>query len=245
MGAVLPDGEPFGQADKQQADERRTVAKLLEECKSQANSNTVAGFRNVTPILLLMAQVQRIQGLSLAAPLVAIWDLEAFYTAAAMVGIGLVSLVVFLGVPYSLLSLLKWGLSRLLQSGRRSSQGTQTDPAPRPKPVAFDSEAREERARRREEEKFAQEYVDRCTDLQSLLSERCREIRDLEHALIEARRENRALTSCLERVLAERHPPEIWVATSRGERYHLPNCGNIRHSTKVQRFSPCQQCLGA
>ena len=143
MGAVLPDGEPFGQADKQQADERRTVAKLLEECKSQANSNTVAGFRNVTPILLLMAQVQRIQGLSLAAPLVAIWDLEAFYTAAAMVGIGLVSLVVFLGVPYSLLSLLKWGLSRLLQSGRRSSQGTQTDPAPRPKPVAFDSEARE------------------------------------------------------------------------------------------------------
>ena len=88
MDAVLPDGQPYGQADEEAAAEKRTVAKLLKECKSNANVNSVASIGNLRPILLLMAQVHGGQGLSLVTP-AAMWlDLEAFYTAAASVGIG-------------------------------------------------------------------------------------------------------------------------------------------------------------
>ena len=65
MDAVLPDGQPYGEADEEAAAEKRTVAKLLKECKSNANVNSVASIGNLRPILLLMAQVHGGQGLSL------------------------------------------------------------------------------------------------------------------------------------------------------------------------------------
>ena len=105
--------------------------------------------------------------------------------------------------------------------------------------------SREERLTQqlREHERFAQEYVERCTYLEQLLSERSRETREMERALAEARREKRALEARVEALSRERCPPEICVAVSRGERYHRPGCGNIRHS-RIQSFTPCQACLG-
>ena len=242
MGAILPDGEPYGQEDKRAADEKRAIAKLLKECKSAANVNSVTTFGKLMPILLLMAQVQGSQGLSLAAPVAALWDLETFYTATALLGIGLVTVVVFLGLPYSLLKFLKWGLGKFFKSAGKVSRETQTEKE-RALAVATQSSGRAHQAKQRAEERFIQEYVDRCTDLEALLSQRCREIQDMERALYDLRAENRDLRARLERQ-ARRVPAQICVATSRGERYHLPGCGNIRRSGSVQHYTPCQACLG-
>ena len=94
-------------------------------------------------------------------------------------------------------------------------------------------------------EKFAEEYVDRCTELRQVLHERCREIESMEEALREVRDENRVLREALARAEGRNRAPErICVATSRGERYHLPNCGNIRRSTELRVYTPCRACLG-
>ena len=231
MGAVLPNGQPYGQEDKQAADDKRAIAKLLKECKSDARASSVMKLGNLMPILLLMAQVQGGQGLSLAAPVVALWDLEAFDTAAVLVGVSLVTLGVFFGVPCSVLKLLKWGLSKFFPSTTTTcSQSTQTGDV---KVVTQEQKESEER--------FMQEYVDRCTELRGLLAERRQEITQMQQALYQVRAENRQLRV---RPVQRRVPAQISVATSRGERYHLPDCGNIRRSNNIQTFTPCQACLG-
>ena len=62
-------------------------------------------------------------------------------------------------------------------------------------------------------------------------------------ALREVRVENNDLGREVARLRTRTAPEQIVVATSRGERYHLPNCGNVRHSN-VKRYSPCLACLG-
>ena len=179
MGALLPDGQPYGQPDKERADEKRAVAKLLKECKSHANAESVAGIGNLMPILLLMAQVRGSQGLSWAAPMVAWWDAEGFYSLVATAGIGLVTLVVFLGIPLTMLRILKWCLGMIRHENKVARKAAvekeaQTDEASKVHSAAMPGrthKSREERLTQqlREHERFAQEYVERCNTWSSFL----------------------------------------------------------------------------
>ena len=95
----------------------------------------------------------------------------------------------------------------------------------------------------RSEAAFADEYVSRCTDLREVLAARCREIEDFERVVRELRAENFNLRTRLERAERARVvPEEIAVTVSRGERYHLPTCGNVRR-TNFRTYTPCQACL--
>ena len=234
MGAVEPDGQPYGQADKEAADHKRMVSQALKECRESSGSVSAVQVNRWLPVLLLMAQAGQGQGLSLAAPIAALAEPLFAYSVVAAAGIGLVTMVVFLGIPFTVLKLLKWSFGKGFFRAKTRDADTQTD-VPRPKV---------EPKVKRESDAFAQEYVDRCTDLQSLLSERCRQNREMERALYEVRTQNRALTARVEHLSARRSPQEICVTTSRGERYHLPGCHNIRNRNNVMSFSPCQASLG-
>ena len=96
----------------------------------------------------------------------------------------------------------------------------------------------------KEENKFVQEYVNRATDLREVLSERCAEIREFETEVVRLRDHIRGLENELTRARARRAVPErIAVAPTRGERFHLPGCGNVRN-TVTREYTPCQACLG-
>ena len=82
----------------------------------------------------------------------------------------------------------------------------------------------------KEDRLFAEEYVRRCTHLEQVYSERCREVEACGRALREVRDENRALRATIENLRRRRDPEEIVVATSRGQRFHLPTCGHVRDS---------------
>ena len=234
MGAVEPDGQPYGRADKEAADHKRMVSQALKECRESSGSVSAVQVNRWLPVLLLMAQAGQGQGLSLAAPIAALAEPEFAYSLVAAAGIGLVTMVVFLGIPFTVLKLLKWSCSKWVFRAKTRDATTQTDtPKPKVEPKV-----------KRESDAFAQEYVDRCTDLQALLSERCRQNREMERALYEVRTQNRALTARVEHLSARRSPQEICVTMSRGERYHLPGCHNIRNRSNVMSFSPCQACLG-
>ncbi|CAE7306808.1 unnamed protein product [Symbiodinium necroappetens] len=177
MGAVEPDGQPYGQADKEAADHKRMVSQALKECRESSGSVSAVQVNRWLPVLLLMAQAGQGQGLSLAAPIAALAEPEFAYSVVAAAGIGLVTMVVFLGIPFTVLKLLKWSFGKGFFRAKTRDADTQTD-VPRPKV---------EPKVKRESDAFAQEYVDRCTDLQSLLSERCRQNREMERALYEVR----------------------------------------------------------
>ena len=95
----------------------------------------------------------------------------------------------------------------------------------------------------KEDRLFAEEYVRRCTHLEQVYSERCREVEACGRALREVRDENRALRATIENLRRRRDPEEIVVATSRGQRFHLPTCGHVRDSI-VKRYTPCRDCIG-
>ena len=110
-GAVLPDGGAYGKEDKELADQKRQMAKALKELTS--DGHRVSQIKAVMPVLLLLTQVGTVQGLGLAAVAPAVtmvWDTEAWHSMVAMVGIAMVTVVVFFGLPYSFLKLLKWCL---------------------------------------------------------------------------------------------------------------------------------------
>ena len=66
-----------------------------------------------------------------------------------------------------------------------------------------------------------EEYVERSTEQRMLISEQAREIEKLEEAPREERRRLRSVQ------VVEQIPPRIAVATSRGEKYRHPGCGNL------------------
>ncbi|CAE7219964.1 unnamed protein product [Symbiodinium sp. CCMP2592] len=101
------------------------MARVIKELK--CDGHRVSQIKALMPILLIMSQVQPSQGLSPAAPLVAIWDTESFYLVAATAGKVLVTLVVFFGLPYSFLKLFKWCLRTFSWRPAKCNTGSQTE----------------------------------------------------------------------------------------------------------------------
>ena len=107
-----------------------------------------------------------------------------------------------------------------------------------------DAAVQADRGMSRREERFQQEYVQRATELREALADRCAEVRAFQDEIIPLREQVRALERELvaTRDRARAHD-QIVVAPARGERYHLPGCGNVRHST-TRLYTPCAACVG-
>ena len=232
MGCIEPDGTPYGQEDYEAAQEKRVMAKILKDSKS--SSLKVSQVRSLLPLVLLLTQVGRTQGLSLTFPALAVADADWLVTAIVTIGFATFVLMVIYGIPWGLLKLLKWTFGLFLARGSEQKGGGE-------KAQTSTKGVQANRGMSRSEAQFANEYVDRCTDLRSLLSERCREIEEFERTVRELRAENYQLRARLERVQGV--PREIAIATSRGERFHLPTCGNVRR-TVFRTYTPCLACLG-
>ena len=103
--------------------------------------------------------------------MLAFWDDENFHSLVATAAVGLLVLVIFLGVPYSILWCIRWFLKWVFKGPATSTRGSQTEERP-----ADHDGGPEAKAKGRAYEKFAEEYVDRCTELRQVLHERCREV---------------------------------------------------------------------
>ena len=93
----------------------------------------------------------------------------------------------------------------------------------------------------KKEEIFQQEYVQRVTELRGQLSEKCDEVREFEQLVKRLRNDVRALERELVNTRANARLPETIVVAPKGERYHLPGCGNLTHSTS-RAYTPCLHC---
>ncbi|OLP86509.1 Copia protein [Symbiodinium microadriaticum] len=183
MGAVSGDTSPYGSEDKEEADRKREASKALKSLKT-LSANQVTQVQALVPLVLLLSQIGR--GLGQDGE----YDLNGD-TAASLVtfvAIGVTFLMIGI-LPFGLLGLLKWSLKALFQRKKATVEAaTQTSAAMRvPKEVQVD------RGMRRSEQRFSESYVDKCTDLEALLSQRCRENREMERALYDLRAENRQL----------------------------------------------------
>ncbi|CAE7388143.1 AGD9 [Symbiodinium sp. CCMP2592] len=218
MGALEPGGDPYGKADKESGDEKRALSQAIKEFKSAGAA--VRNIKTVLPVLLMLTQVSGVQGLGLAM-WTAGWNDELATELVATAAVGLLVLAVFVGLPLSAFKLLKWSWKAVFQGRRKGSRtvGTQTEEVRGYNP---------HRGMSKEERLFSEEYVRRCTDLEQLLAQKCREEERYSDVLAEVRDENRRLQQAFERLRARREPETIHVATSRGVRFHLPGCGHIR-----------------
>ena len=180
--------------------------------------------RMALPIVLIMRQDMQVAGF-----------VDGKLLATMVVALGLASLMVF-GM-YQVLA----APARLLWTWRKG-HGTTIDEAEHP--TTRDASVQCTMGMTREETRFQQEYVQRATELQEALSERCAEVRRFQDEVICLRDEKRMLERELVATRARRVlPGTIAVAYNRGERYHLPGCGNIRN-TDTKTYTPCRACLG-
>ena len=91
----------------------------------------------------------------------------------------------------------------------------------------------------RREERFTNEYVDRCTEMRQVISEQRAELDEFEGVVRKLRAENAELRRAQRPTVL----PEIAVTARKGEKYHRPTCGNVRR-TEFKLYTPCLACLG-
>ena len=235
MGAVSADASPYGAQDKEEADQKRETAKAIKNLRTLSASQ-VTQVQALVPLVLLLSQVGRAQGLGQDGGFFV--DEETAASLVTFVAIGVIFLMIGI-LPLGFLGLLKWSLGALFRKRKTmidaATQTVGTTQVPK--------EVQANRGMSRSEQKFSESYVDKCTDLEALLSQRCRENREMERALYDTRAETRRLQERVESLRRRREPAELAVATSRGQRFHLPTCSHIR-SSQVKIYTPCHDCIG-
>ena len=239
MGALEPGGEKYGKEDKEAADERRAFSQALK-----AFSNSGARVNNVKALLrfvLMLSQVQSIQGLSLAT---ASQNSDEVVQLVVTAVIGVLVVLVFWGIPYGAFRLLKWSLTLIFPRRSQVSRSTETDEEQVQHSQVRAQGVQADRGMSKGERLFSEEYVRRCTELEAQFSEKCRQEEVYWRELREARGECRRLQDAFERLRARRTPEVVHVTSSRGTRFHLPTCGHIRNS-QIRTYSPCRDCIGA
>ena len=243
MNAKDVDFEDYGKTEYEQAAAKRNLAQVLKDYKTQSGGARVNNIKVMMPLLIMMCQVMQGEGLSFSLPAAAaVLNEESFSMIIFTLGFGcLVALLVF-GLPWAISTCLSWAAKKVFGQGAATG-GNQTPRAPAT-PTTHDAGVQASRGMSKEENKFVQEYVNRATDLREVLSERCAEIREFETEVVRLRDHIRGLENELTRARARRAVPErIAVAPTRGERFHLPGCGNVRN-TVTREYTPCQACLG-
>ena len=167
-------------------------------------------------ILLVLAQIQGVEGLGLVAGPNTIDDCVAILVT-ALVGAMVIALI--LGVPGGLVLLGKWLLS----------------PISRTEPRTCEAGVQANLGMTKKEQLFTEEYINRSTGQRAVIHEQAPQIAGLEAALREARRSQRS-TSVQETV-----PAQIAVSTNCGEKFHRPGCGNLH--TSAETYTPCGHCV--
>ena len=98
------------------------MAKALKQMRS-SSTGSVEQVRLLMPLILMLTQLGRTQGLSLGAPILTFGSEDGFASMAAMVGLGSSVWWWFMVFLLGLLKLLKWGFSLFLaqgETGRRA-----------------------------------------------------------------------------------------------------------------------------
>ncbi|CAE7451931.1 GIP, partial [Symbiodinium sp. CCMP2456] len=205
MGCVESDGTPYGLEEFEAATQKRMMAQMLKDMKSSgAKVNNV---KALLPLVLLLSQVNGVQGLGLAAVVPVVGDTDFIVTMAVAIGFGTFLAMVVYGVPWGLLKLLKWSFSLFQDQGKRGKLENTAEKG-----------IQASRGMSKDESKFIEEYVERCNELRAVVSEQRAELEKFERVVRELRAENYDLSRRPDRMQI---PPEIAVTTSRGERFHL------------------------
>ncbi|OLQ07454.1 Retrovirus-related Pol polyprotein from transposon TNT 1-94 [Symbiodinium microadriaticum] len=157
-----------------------------------------------------MAKAFKVEGLSLAGPLLAMVDSELVSLVMTTVLLGSFFVAVFLGVPVGLF----WVFAKVCCWQKRERYR-----------VYMEVGVQANLGLSKKEEIFQQEYVQRVTELRGQLSEKCDEVREFEQLVKRLRNDVRALERELVNTRANARLPETIVVAPKGERYHLPGCG--------------------
>ena len=239
LGARSEDHEEYGLEDYQQSVNKKALGQAMKNLRLESGARTKS-LKAMLPLMVMLCQIYGAEGLGLTA--LAMVDDETLTRMTATLAVGLLFALVFLGLPWAALRVL-WGLFFRAGAGRRPCQeaATQTEAGATAPNTSRGTQS--SLGMSKDERLFQEEYVQRCTELRSALYDAARENESMERALREVRVENNDLGREVARLRTRTAPEQIVVATSRGERYHLPNCGNVRHSN-VKRYSPCLACLG-
>ncbi|CAE7899000.1 RE2, partial [Symbiodinium necroappetens] len=220
MGAVTPQLEPYGEEEREAAVQKRNIAKALKEMGTSGVN--VARIKTLIPLLVLMTQVVNVEGQFLGLGLA--WLGPSQWTEARS--------------WHSLWQQQQWdcwrgSCDKEVQVDFNESKAAAATQASIPFRVGPT----------KEERLFMDEYIERCKHLEQVLGEKCREVEQCSAALREVRGENRVLVQRLEASRGQRSPEEIAVATSRGQRYHMPQCPHLRGSA-TKKYTPCRDCIG-
>ena len=224
MGCLEADGSEYGLEDHEAAQQKKEIAAALKELKNSGHK--VGNVKAILPLVLLLSQVGAVQGLGLAAVAPKGNDEEWVATVAVTIGLGIFVLMLVYGIPWGVMKLLKWSFS-IFQSqgvGGQCEKGVQASRGMSPK-----------------EEKFTEEYVNRCTEMRQVISEQRAELDEFEKVVRKLRTENAELRRAQRPVLQV--PAEIAVTARKGERYHRPSCGNVKR-TEFKVYTPCMACFG-
>ncbi|CAE7944736.1 unnamed protein product, partial [Symbiodinium sp. KB8] len=228
-------GDPYGQPDKEAADEKRALSQALKNFTSAGAK--VSNIKAVLPMLLMLTQVDGAQGLSLVT-----WEPEDWVLLVVTAMVGAISILVVFGLPYGVFKLLKWSLGKVF---RGSKGGAAREPrgVVEPQISSASKQVQASLGMSKKEESFCEEYVARCTEAEMLLAQKCSENEGLEEALRNARAECRRLQAAIDRLRVRREPETAHVTTSRGTRFHLPGCSHIRNS-QIRVYTACRDCFG-
>ena len=235
MGAVAPGGDPYGQADKEAADEKRALSQALKNFTGAGAK--VSNIKTMLPMLLMLTQVNGVQGLGLVT-----WEPEDWVLLAITAMVGAIAILVVFGLPYGVFKLLKWSLGKVFR-GSKGGAAQEPQENVEPQTSSASKHVQASLGMSKGEKSFCEEYVSRCTEAESLLAQKCRENEQFEEALREARAECRRLQEVINRLRVRREPETIHVTTSRGTRFHLPGCGHIRNS-QIRAYTACRDCFG-
>ncbi|OLP76333.1 Copia protein [Symbiodinium microadriaticum] len=233
MGGRTPDLEPYGEHDHNEACAKRGMAKVFKEIRESGVAVSVNTIKRHLPLMILLCQAAQVEGLSLAGPLLAMIDDEFASLVLTTAVLGLLCIMVFLGFPFCCLWLAR-RLCCLWRGERKTAQGKAGE-------EAREASVQANMGLSKSEERFQQEYIDRTVELRQIVAEQRDELNKFERQVRTLREEKRALERELTLARARAVPPEqIAIAPARGERYHLPSCGNIRHSVTLCRRRPDQ-----
>ena len=246
MGVVTPQMEAYGESDREEAVQKKALAKTIKEMGTSGVN--VARIKTMMPLLVLMTQIVNVQGLSLAAPFLMLGNEDDVASWVATAAVGFLVWLLVAWLPSLCYRGLKWSLEKLFRRAATADAAVGPDLPDLPDEVVRHTASTQanipwRHEASKEDRLFAEEYVRRCTHLEQVYSERCREVEACGRALREVRDENRALRATIENLRRRRDPEEIVVATSRGQRFHLPTCGHVRDSI-VKRYTPCRDCIG-
>ncbi|CAE7886457.1 unnamed protein product [Symbiodinium sp. KB8] len=176
MGCLEADGSEYGLEDHEAAQQKKEIAAALKELKNSGHK--VGNVKAILPLVLLLSQVGAVQGLGLAAVAPKGNDEEWVATVAVTIGLGIFVLMLVYGIPWGVMKLLKWSFS-IFQSqgvGGQCEKGVQASRGMSPK-----------------EEKFTEEYVNRCTEMRQVISEQRAELDEFEKVVRKLRTENAEL----------------------------------------------------